>query len=154
MDEFAAARTVMAFWSLPHEIDTAPVLQRAFAAGKTVLLPKIVSWADRVIAPFKLPSEDAQMVAGRFGLLEPPGDDPFSVADIDLIVCPGLAFDRQGNRLGHGAGLYDRFLSQADRHAFTVAFAMHQQLIDAVPVTDTDVRMDALVTDETVLRFT
>jgi 5-formyltetrahydrofolate cyclo-ligase len=68
-------------------------------------------------------------------------------------VVPGLAFDRQGNRLGQGAGFYDRFLATDGMRATTCGLAFAEQMIDSVPVGPDDWPMDVVVTDHEMLRF-
>ena len=87
------------------------------------------------------------------GLREPTNGHVRNIEEIDLIVVPALAYDRTGNRLGRGAGLYDRFLSAAGCHAVTCGLAFAEQLVAHVPVRSHDHPVDLLVTDEEVLRF-
>ena len=73
--------------------------------------------------------------------------------EIDLVVTPGLGFDRKGNRLGRGGSYYDRFFANEQLKASRCGFAFAEQLVDSVPVTSTDIPMDFLVTDEEVITF-
>jgi 5-formyltetrahydrofolate cyclo-ligase len=75
------------------------------------------------------------------------------VADIDLVIVPGLAFDASGNRLGRGRGFYDRFLSHREFHGVICALALEEQFMDEVPAEELDVKMHMLVTDARVRRF-
>lgn len=85
--------------------------------------------------------------SGRGGMLEPdpaiPGIDP---SELSLVIVPGLAFDSSGNRLGRGAGFYDRFLSRADLRALKIGVAFDVQVVPRVPISSGDVAMDGVVT--------
>ena len=132
------------------EIDTKPMLQTLLETGKLLGLPRVEGrLADgnmRLLQIFKLDD----LIAGNFGLLEPPATAPVLLpASIELIIVPGTAFDRKGNRLGAGGGFYDRFFSQ---HKFapqcvTVALAFDYQVVDAVPVQPHDVAIDFIITE-------
>ena len=70
-----------------------------------------------------------------------------------MVVAPGLGFDHQGNRLGRGGGYYDKFLANEKLNADVCGFGFSEQMVDSVPVIDTDIAMDFLVTDEKVTYF-
>ena len=89
----------------------------------------------------------------QFNVLEPVGGDPVLLKDIDLILVPGLGFTNDGNRLGRGRGIYDRFLSQPDMRAITCGLAMELQVLETLPVLDHDAPLSMLVTNRNVRRF-
>lgn len=89
-----------------------------------------------------------ELVPGRWGLLEPEGE-PVDIAAIDAFIVPGVAFTRRGDRLGYGAGYYDRALGAAKGRF--VGFAFDAQIVDALPVAAYDVPMDVVVTETRVL---
>ena len=152
LPEFRAARVVMIYVSTDREVDTAGVAAAAWSAGKMVLVPK-VNIADRHMIALECKSMHSGLVASGYGILEPTEGDAHPIESIDLIVVPGLAFDRDGNRLGQGAGFYDRFLSTPGMRATTAAVAFSEQVIDSVPTNGTDWPIDILVTDKEVVRF-
>lgn len=143
---------VMIFLSMPYEVDTAPVALYAWGKGKRVLAPR-VSWEQRRMLPIEIHSLDTDVQPGLMGLREPVEGMPVPVSDIDLVIVPGLGFDEQGNRLGRGRGFYDRFLSHRDFRGLSCALALEEQVVEHVPVGETDVRVDMLVTDVCVRRF-
>lgn len=153
LPEFARARSVMIFIPIAGEIDTRPIAQAVWDAGKTLLAPKVV-WDTHSMVALPCRSFEDGMVTGRYGLLEPDTGAPVPPDAIDLILVPGLAFDRQGRRLGRGAGFYDHFLASPGLHAVTCAVAFHQQLVPEVPANRYDWPIQMLVTDREVLRFT
>jgi 5-formyltetrahydrofolate cyclo-ligase len=85
----------------------------------------------------------AELIPGRFGIREPaPSQIP---KQLDLIVVPGLAFSTEGNRLGRGAGFYDRFLATVPQTTFKVGVCFEFQLVPAIPHEPHDITMDAIV---------
>jgi 5-formyltetrahydrofolate cyclo-ligase len=153
-----AADLVLAFLSMPGEIDTAPVLEAARRAGKAVAVPRIEG--DRL--GFRLmPPGPGPLPRDRWGIPVPDAswpELPVAGAGRILMVTPGLAFDRQGNRLGRGRGYYDRFLAEAGAAwagRFTaIGFCLSEQVVDSVPTDGRDRRVDGIVSDAETLGFT
>jgi 5-formyltetrahydrofolate cyclo-ligase len=150
--EFKGASTVMMYLALPHELDTSEAILCAWQQGKTVVVPK-VSWQQRHMIPVEINSLETGFSADVGGLRNPIMGVPVPFEEIDLVVAPGLGFDKKGNRLGRGGSFYDRFFTNRDLHASKCGFAFSRQVIKAVPVTENDVPVDFLVTDEEVLYF-
>jgi 5-formyltetrahydrofolate cyclo-ligase len=150
--EFQNASAVMMYLSLPHELDTSEAILCAWQLGKMVVVPK-VSWQQRHMIPVQIQSLETGFSADVAGLRNPITGAPVPFEDISLVVAPGLGFDRSGNRLGRGGSYYDRFFANRDLHAPKCGFAFAGQVIESVPVTDHDLPVDFLVTDEEVLYF-
>jgi 5-formyltetrahydrofolate cyclo-ligase len=143
----AAARTVMVFASFGSEVPTDGIVARLNADGVTVLLPFIQEGELRA-SRFR-PGD--RMIATTYGPGEPEGREAVNPADIDVVVTPGLAFDRRGHRLGYGGAYYDRYLPLLGSRALRVGIAFHQQLVDDVPAGDHDAPVDVVVTDREVV---
>ncbi|MFA6185639.1 MAG: 5-formyltetrahydrofolate cyclo-ligase [Phycisphaerae bacterium] len=150
--EFQNASTVMAFLSMPHEIDTTSLILYAWRHSKTIVVPKI-SWQQRHMIPVRITSLEAGIATEIGGLRNPVIGVPVPMDDIDLIVTPGLAFDTAGNRLGRGGSYYDRFFVHKDLKAVKCGLAFAGQLVPAVPAFQHDQPIDMLVTDEKVMYF-
>ncbi len=103
--------------------------------------------------PIEIRSLTSDVRDGMMGIREPLAGFPIPVADIDLVIVPGLGFDQQGNRLGRGRGFYDRFLSHRDFRGVSCALAIEDQVVEHVPNAPNDVRVDMLVTDKQARRF-
>lgn len=103
--------------------------------------------------PIEIHSLTTDVQPGVIGIREPVEGMPVPLSDIDLVIVPGLGFDRQGNRLGRGRGFYERFLSHRDLRAQTCALAFEDQVVESVPVGELDVYVNLLVTDRRVRRF-
>jgi 5-formyltetrahydrofolate cyclo-ligase len=149
-DEYKKASVVMIFLSLPHEVDTTAVILDAWQQGKTVAVPKI-SWQQRHMIAVEITSLDTGFSEDRRGLKNPTTGVPMPDEEIDLVVTPGLAFDKKGNRLGRAGGYYDRFFTNESLAAKKCGFGFSQQIADSVPVDDHDMRVDFLVTDAGVV---
>ncbi len=150
--EYQRAEILMLFLSTSYEVDTQRIAQQAWADLKRVLAPR-VSWEQRRMLPIEIQSLSSDLREGELGIREPVAGRPVPVADIDLVLLPGLGFDERGNRLGRGRGFYDQFLSHNDFHGVSCALALEEQVLDLVPADPTDVQVDMLVTDVKVRRF-
>ncbi len=137
------AKTVLLYWSMNDEVYTHDVVQ-ALAETEMVLLP-VVDGDDLRIKQFR--GLDNMRAGEQFGIGEPTGDD-YS-GPIDVIVVPGVAFDRHCNRMGRGRGFYDRLLKTADAVKIGVAFDF--QLFDSIPTEPFDVRMNCVVSETETL---
>jgi 5-formyltetrahydrofolate cyclo-ligase len=142
----------MIYLSLPHEVDTAAVILSAWQQGKTIAVPK-VSWQQRHMIPVIITSLDTGFSTEVGGLRNPITGLPMPIEEIDLVVAPGLGFDRKGNRIGRGGSYYDRFFANKELRAVKCGFAFEDQVVDTVPTDERDMRMDILVTDDEVIYF-
>lgn len=153
LDAFRSAASVMVYLHIPDEVDTTRIVRAAWDAGKRVLVPS-VSWTQREMAAVVLHSlAEEDLARDRYGVRTPAGGVEYPPAEIDFIAVPALAYDRIGNRLGRGAGFYDRFLSRPGVHAVTCGLAFAEQVVDSVPVRANDWPVRMLVTDTEVLEF-
>jgi 5-formyltetrahydrofolate cyclo-ligase len=150
--EFAAARVVMVYLSMPHELDTAPLALRCWQEGKTVLVPK-VAWNQRRMLPVEITSLQTTMTTSGPGVREPISGKPLPIEFIDLVIVPGLGFTVNGHRIGRGMGFYDRFLAQPEFVGLSCGFAFEEQITPTLPVLDHDVPLSMLVTDRGIRRF-
>jgi 5-formyltetrahydrofolate cyclo-ligase len=144
--EFKAARIVLFFASFRSEVDTGPMIRRALIFGKRVVLPKVKGVE---LALYEITDWDEDVSPGTWGIPEPQEDRPVSLEEIDLILVPGAAFDGQGNRLGYGAGFYDKLLSAFTKT--TMALAFEAQIVPRVPAELHDVPVKKIVTEKRVI---
>ncbi len=150
--QFQSASTIMMYLSLPHEADTSEAILHAWQLGKTVAVPKI-SWQQRRMMAVEINSLETGISTSDFGLRNPVAGAPVPFEEIDLVVTPALGFDRSGNRLGRGGSYYDRFFADEKFKASKCGFVFAEQVIDSILVTEEDVPVDFLVTDEEVIYF-
>ena len=149
-EQFQKASTIMMYLSLPYEADVSEAILCAWQLGKMVVAPKI-SWQQRHMLPVEINSLDTGFSTKVSGLRNPVKGQPIPFEDIDLVVAPGLGFDRKGNRLGRGGSYYDRFFANENTRAVRCAFAFSEQMCDLVPTNDRDEPVDFIVTDEEVI---
>ncbi len=140
LNEFVNANIIAIYWSLKSEVSTQEFIN-IWYKKKIILLPCI----DENELRFKKFSDDKKMgLNPGFGVKEPTGKVAGDYENIDLIIVPGVAFDKNNNRLGRGKGFYDRFLKKTNAYKLGVCFPF--QLFENIPVTDNDVKMDQVIT--------
>ena len=140
--EFQQARVVLLYWSMPDEVQTHAFVNR-WHKEKTLLLP-CVDGNNLRLRQYTGPE---CLVAGeQFGIGEPTGPEYTALDTIELIIVPGVAFDRQGNRMGRGRGFYDRLLKTTPG-ALKMGLAYGFQMLDNLPVEPHDVRMNLVISD-------
>lgn len=148
--EFELAQVVGAYHPKGSEVRTALLVGIAKEQGKKVALPRVEGNYMRFYEYD--PADD--LVEGRFGVME-PSPRKMPVDRVDLLLVPGVAFDRKGNRIGYGKGYYDRFISQS-LTSFSMGLAYSIQVAaynDDLPSGTFDRRLDALATESEILYF-
>jgi len=148
LPEYAGAHVLLVYIALDDEINTAEILEDARKRGKIVAAP-IVDGAARTMTAAVL---DGTLEPGAFGIPEPRSVRDIAPTAIDLVVVPGRAFDAAGNRVGRGAGYYDRFLRLAP-NVFKCALAYECQKFKRLVTGPRDIPVDALVTEDALSRF-
>ena len=164
--QYQAAKSVGLFLSMPKgEIDTDPALKHAMDHQKKIYVPEVgknFELADMELLEVVVPADQEGLFhknwpRNKGDIPEPPPDMPIITAkpgDIDVLVVPGLAFDRNGDRLGQGKGYYDRFIERMckdkdTKAPFLVAVGLQAQLVDEnIPIAQYDRRMDMVLLPE------
>lgn len=136
---FVMANHILMYHSLPDELSTHAFLKK-WASKKHFYLPR-VNGVNLDILPY----DQSRLELGSFHIEEPTGDELADPDVLELIVTPGVAFDRKGNRLGRGKGFYDRLLCTT--RATKIGVAYHFQMVDEVPAEPHDVPVDVVITD-------
>ena len=136
------ADTLLLYSALQDEVPTQSLLDELVAQGKTVLLPRVVSDTDMELRQYT-GLQDLQV--GAFDILEPTGKLFTDYEKIDVAVVPGMAFDKEGHRLGRGKGYYDRFLRLLPK-TYKIGICFSWQLVDNVPTDEHDILMDQIMT--------
>lgn len=147
---FQAARVVALYVAQSFEVPTAGLWEAARAAGKTVVLPRVVK-GERVLA-FHQVSDASVLVIGPLQLRQPPPEAPtVALADLDLIVVPGVGFTPDGRRLGRGGGYYDATLARCRPDAAKIGVTFACCLVAEIPTEAHDVRVDCVVSERGAL---
>ncbi len=149
---FQAANVVLFYVDVRSEVRTRWFFPEVLAAGKSLIVPYCVGTE---LELFRL-CDPAELVPGRFGILEPDPklrtlpDRRVLPEDLDLLIVPGVAFDPNGGRMGHGFGFYDRLLGSIRSEVLKVGLAFECQIVSAVPMEPHDVWLDSIVTEKAV----
>jgi 5-formyltetrahydrofolate cyclo-ligase len=142
---FQKAHCVALYNAIPGEVQTASFIHKWFKQ-KQILLPLVVG-NDLKLLPYK---GEESLKAGSFGIMEPVDDGTvIPNDDIDLIIVPGVAFDRSKNRLGRGKGYYDRLLSLLKASKIGICFDF--QLKEQIPTEPFDRKMDLVITNKEII---
>lgn len=158
-DAYRQADTVMWYCHCRSEVRTQEALGAALRSNKHIVVPYCTKDIDgrNKLGLWHL-QEKSELVSGMWGILEPPRQrwgetgkeaDP---RELDLIMVPGVAFDRQGGRLGNGHGYYDRLLQTIRADAVASAVCYESQLFDEIPMFDSDIYMDYVITEKSIYR--
>ena len=138
--QYRNAKTLYSYLSFNQEVRTLPILEQALKDGKRVALPK----CDGKEMRFIYLSDLTQVQKSSIGAPEPMADGPVGDDETALVLVPGLAFDKNGYRVGYGGGYYDKFLSREPRHP-TVALCFDFQILEQLPVEAYDIPADLIL---------
>lgn len=143
LPEFSDANTILAYMAMPRECDPSLIVKKARELGIAVAFPLCMEENRLKIC---VPYDETAFITGAYGITEPDINRSaiLSPNDLDVIVVPGLGFDRQCRRLGRGAGYYDRLLSES--RAYKVGLCFDEQVFDEIATEEHDVRLDCVVT--------
>ncbi|WP_456369776.1 5-formyltetrahydrofolate cyclo-ligase [Thermodesulfatator atlanticus] len=143
---YLKSQKILFYASFGSEVETFEMIKEALAQGKEVYLPKTYV-SQKKLRLFRVNSLK-ELKKGAYGILEPEEEkQEISPEELDLIILPGVAFDKKGGRLGYGGGFYDRLLEQAPQ-AIKVALGFGCQLCDELPLEAHDVPADVIITEE------
>lgn len=140
---FQLAKKILMYHSLPDELDTHAFLNK-WKSHKQFFLPRVNG-----VNLELLPYDETRLEIGSFHIEEPKGSDIHPVEEIEVIIVPGVAFDRLGHRLGRGKGFYDRLLKSAAATKIGVGYEF--QLVDELPTEPHDVSMDMIITENNTI---
>lgn len=154
LPEFLSAATVLFYASFRSEVETTGMIKDSLGMNKKVILPR-VDRKGHVLRLFEI-KDISELTPGYMGIPEPSmtaNENLVDINDVDIVVIPGAGFDYAGNRLGYGAGYYDMLLSRREKKMPVVALAYEEQLLDAIPAEEHDVKVDMIITDMRVIRI-
>lgn len=154
LGHFRAARSVLAYASFGSEFDTRALIDDVLARGKALLLPR-VDRGPRRLCLHRITDLERDLIPGTWGILEPRPTCPQArLADADWVLMPGVAFTMRCERLGYGAGFYDRLIAEGESDQAArptlVAAAFDTQMVAQLPMSSTDRCADLVVTETAV----
>ncbi|KAG7448472.1 5-formyltetrahydrofolate cyclo-ligase [Guyanagaster necrorhizus] len=166
LDAFRKSKTISCYLSMPTmELDTSMLVQEIVRSNKTLFVPKISSDDSMDFLEIHGADDIKSLPSSLWGIREPgptwngfPRRNALDAAcdDLDVILVPGVAFDRTLSRLGHGKGYYDRYISEYEASGrprpLLVALALQEQVLDSIlPIDDHDQKMDMIVTPAEII---
>lgn len=153
LDEYMRSRTVFVYMSFKNEVITSALIKRMLSENKRVVIP-YTDTKNTVIIPSELKSTEEDLVLSPFGYYEPIYEKIKAVGpeEFDMIITPGVVFDKRLNRVGFGKGYYDRLLCRKRKDAKAVAIAYEFQVLNEVPAEEHDIKMDMIITESNIYR--
>ena len=146
-DFYKNAAQIMLYTQLGNETDTTDIISCAFADKKTLVFP-ITEVHSGIITPYYA-DEKTVFKKGNFSVSEPVGTQVADMTKTDVILVPGIAFDKTGGRIGFGKGCYDRLLKNSA--AVKIGYCYGFQLVDSIPCEPHDVKMDFIITENGII---
>ncbi len=143
LDFYKKSNVIALYNSLPNEVDISYLIDKSLN-NKIVLLPRV----NNDILEFIIINKDTKYIKSSFNVLEPIGTIYHD--KIDLIIVPGVSFDKKLNRLGYGKGFYDKYLSNNNSYKVGVCFS--NQIVNELPSCEHDIKMDMVITEKEVYK--
>lgn len=142
----------MSYVNMGYEVKTIEIIESLLKDGKKVTVPMCITKTTDLVASQIFSLDELQ--PSIFGLLEPKKEfvRPTPPRDIEIVLVPGLAFDRIGNRLGYGKGYYDRFLKKLTPNVLKIGLGYNFQVIKRIPVDHFDIPLDIIITEKEIIR--
>jgi len=140
---FRKAKIVMFYIAFGGEVNTEEMIREAKKIGKLICVP--ICRKDKETMQPAIFEDSAKLKRGPYGVLEPVAEALVEPKDVDLIIVPGLAFDKKCNRLGRGKGYYDRFLSKLSDKTPSIGLAFDFQILPLIPTTVRDVSVKKII---------
>ncbi|MBE6050288.1 MAG: 5-formyltetrahydrofolate cyclo-ligase [Clostridium sp.] len=147
LQKFKEAKNIFIYIGYGSEIDTYKYIKEFLNMGKNIYVPK-TNVREKTMEAVQINSLD-NLVKGTYGILEPDSfKNKIDKDKIDLVILPGVVFDKQGGRIGYGGGYYDKYLMNMDKNIFKVALCYEFQIIDEVPTEPHDIKADLVLTEK------
>ncbi|WP_092921375.1 MULTISPECIES: 5-formyltetrahydrofolate cyclo-ligase [Romboutsia] len=152
LDCIKKAKNIMLYLDFNNEVKTDELIVKLLSLGKTVSSPITIKEEKKLIPSQIIDLKDGVKI-GTYGIREPkPECSPeVEVKDIDVVIVPAVAYDKDCYRLGYGGGFYDRFIERLREDAITVGIAFDLQIFDSVPKEDHDAQLDYIITESQIL---
>ncbi|MGB3366374.1 MAG: 5-formyltetrahydrofolate cyclo-ligase [Acidaminobacteraceae bacterium] len=143
------AEHIMIYMDFRNEVKTFEFINYMKSLNKKIYIPRVNTQTNQLDTYLIESSSD--LILSDYGILEPsPEMNPSDATIIDLIISPGVAFTRNCDRLGYGAGFYDRFLIRTKDNVITAALSFSMQIVESLPVEDHDQRLNYVITEDTI----
>ncbi|MFA5014940.1 MAG: 5-formyltetrahydrofolate cyclo-ligase [Actinomycetota bacterium] len=145
-DYYIDSNNILIYYPFRSEVDTTIVIKKALKDDKNIILPRV---SGQRLELFYVNDPEKQLKKVAYGIMEPDTAlcRKAKISSIDLAVVPGIGFDKNLNRLGYGGGFYDKLLPHIPKGVKKIALCFDIQVIDIIPVSKNDVKVDLLITD-------
>ncbi|NLN65998.1 MAG: 5-formyltetrahydrofolate cyclo-ligase [Clostridiaceae bacterium] len=144
---YLGCNTLFTYVSIGNEVGTHALIESAFSAGKRVCVPRVNPGEDMVAVPIRSIAVDLKM--GFYNIPKPRKElQPVSEKLVDLVIVPGLLFDRDGYRIGYGGGYYDKYLQRLPASGRTIGLAFRTQIVDLLPREAYDQKVMHVITED------
>ncbi len=153
LDLYKNSSVIMTYVNFGNEVITENIIRHSLNLEKTIGVPITIPKTRELIVS-ELRDFDKELELGVYNILTPKKEyiREIKPSKIDLVLVPGIAFDRKGYRVGYGGGYYDRFLCKINENAITIALAFSMQLIDSVPKGYYDLPVDYILTEKELIK--
>lgn len=151
LDIYKNSKIIMPYVDFKNEVNTKKSINTMLKTGKRVVIP-YTDIENVEIIPVEIKNLEKDTTYCKYGYLEPKKENiiPFSVDDIDIILIPGVAFDKKLNRIGFGKGYYDKLLANKNKHTKIIALAYEFQIFKEIPHDNHDIKMDMIITEKNI----
>jgi 5-formyltetrahydrofolate cyclo-ligase len=150
MPEVTTAASILVYAALPEEVDTAALVSALAESDRVVALPRVCGPREMTLHRV---TSFGELAPGTCDIPEPDGESEALPPEMfDVVIVPGVAFDRSCQRIGFGGGFYDTLLPRLRPDAFTLGLAFDEQLVEEIPCEDHDRPLDAVVTPTALYR--
>ena len=153
-DKYQQSEKIMLYIATKSEVRTQRIIESAQKDNKNIYIPLIIQDQHDLIPSLVIDFEK-EIALGNLGIYQPKEDFHrfFPPSTLDLVIVPGVAFTQQGHRLGRGGGYYDRFLKKLSRQAYSVGLAFEMQIIEEIPLEETDMPVDCIITEKRIIQL-
>lgn len=152
LDIYKQSKVVFIYMDFKNEVMTSNLIKRMLSEKKRVVIPYTDS-INTVLIPSEI-TKESDLKQNSFGYYEPKSILPVNIEEIDLVIVPGVVFDKNLNRIGFGKGYYDKILNRLKPSAKKVALAHDFQVLEDIPAEEHDVKMDMIITEKNIYPFT
>ncbi len=148
-EDYRNSNSILLYYPFRSEIDTTIIIKKALGDGKKVILPRV---GEEGLDLFFISNISDQLEKGSYDIMEPIPESCFraKITDIDLIIVPGVSFDKKLNRLGYGGGFYDRLLQILSKKVKRISLSFELQITENIPVSEHDAGIDLLITESNI----
>lgn len=147
---YKKANKIYIYISYNNEVDTNRIIKYSLNNNKIIYVPKI-NLQNKTMKAVRI-HNFSELIVNKYGILEPSIVDKNNIGlDFDLIIMPGVAFDKDGNRIGYGGGYYDKYISHLSKDINKVALAYSFQLVNNIEAEEHDIKVNYIITDKKII---